>query len=244
MSALWDLVSRQRITPTQLQAALTAELKVGTPCFRTCQLIHESSAILERRFGIKVDTGDLPPPETRLGFPNLAKKVGLTTSPETIKKFLRELGAELHEAAEITVAGSSSLILQGLLLRHTREVAVVDEVPQALHSLKFHSRTDLIIAHFQSHYLPQGWMDRRNSLGDFGKLRVYLVNGLDIYVGKLFSLRAKDQSDLHHLQQHFDKDAVQYHLAQFGNKLLADPKLGEAARKNWYIEYGEQLPES
>ena len=241
MSVLWDLLGRQRITPEQLHAAVTAELQEDSPCFRTRQLIHESSAILRSRFGIQVDTTALSPPENRLGFPSLEGMVGEITSAETIKEFLRELGTRLTDLAEVTIGGSSSLILQGLLSRSTSDVDVVDEVPSALRNLRFDSETKLYIAHFQSHYLPDGWLDRRRSLGDFRKLRVYLVDGLDIFVGKLFSLRDKDRGDLRYLRQHFDKETVRQHLAKYGKRLAADPKLGPAASDNWYIQYGEEL---
>jgi hypothetical protein len=145
MSVLWDLLGRQRITPEQLHAAVTAELQVESPCFRTCQLIHESSAILRSRFGIQIDTTALSPPENRLGFPSLEGMVGEVTSAETIREFLRELGAKLTDSTAVSIGGSSSLILQGLLSWFTSDVNVVDEVPPALRNLRFDSETELYI---------------------------------------------------------------------------------------------------
>ena len=236
-------MNRQRIEPWELKEAIEEQLQVDELDYRTRMLILESAQVLRDKTGIALDCARVLPVSERgrRGFPDLEDTVGAITSPESINEFLRELGTRLLESAEITIGGSSALILQGLLVRQTRDVDVVDEVPAALRSLRFTSRTNLYIAHFQSHYLPEGWQDRRQSRGDFKKLRVYLVDGLDIYLGKMFSVREKDQSDLHYLKGHFDPKSVRHHLEQYGQKLASDPKLRKAAEDNWYILYGEEL---
>jgi hypothetical protein len=80
-----------------------------------------------------------------LGFPSLEGMVGEVTSAETIREFLRELGAKLTDSTAVSIGGSSSLILQGLLSWFTSDVNVVDEVPPALRNLRFDSETELYI---------------------------------------------------------------------------------------------------
>ena len=243
MSRLWDLVSsRQRIEPGELQEAIEEQLTSDELDYRTRLLIQESAQVLREGFGIEVESGEPVLNVERAGFPSLKRVVGELTKPETIERFLCELASHLFEGVEITIGGSSSLILQGLLLRQTEDVYVVDEVPQALRSLRLTSATKLCIAHFQSHYLPEGWLSRRQSLGDFRKLRVYLVAGLDIYLGKLFSARHKDRADLHYLSKHFSLEVVREHLLLHCRKLWSDPKLRQAAADNWYVLYGEESP--
>lgn len=242
MSRLWDLVSnRQRIEPAELQEAIAEQLKTGDLDYRTRLLIHESAQLLRDKFSVEFEPPGLPPIQSKPGFPSLGWKVGPVTKPDTIKKFLRELGRGLSGPTEIVIGGSSSLILQGLLIRNTEDVDVVDEVPPALRNLRS-VQSDLHIAHFQSHFLPDGWELRQISLGDFGHLRVYLVDGLDIYLGKIFSAREKDQADLTYLQPRFEKERVLRHLQQCGKRLAGDPKLRQAADDNWYIQYGDKLP--
>jgi len=57
----------------------------------------------------------------------------------------------------------------------------VDEVPAEIRKQravlrKIQSDYGLSLGHVQSHYLPIGWQDRRRFLGNFGRLRVYLVD--------------------------------------------------------------------
>ena len=244
VSRLWDLVSnRQRIEPADLRDAITEQLRSGDLDYRTRLLMQESAAVLREKFGMQVDSGEALRDVTKPGFPSLRWKVGAMTKPAVIEHFLRQLGRSLMQTTEIVIGGSSALILQGLLARNTEDVDVVDEVPAALRNLRI-AGSELHIAHFQSHYLPEGWNDRRQSRGDFGKLRVYLVHGMDIYVGKLFSVRDKDKADLRYLQPHFERESVREHLIRFGHKLAGDPKLRQAAEDNWYIQYAEELPVS
>ncbi len=62
-------------------------------------------------------------------------------------------------------------------------------------------RYGLRLAHFQSHYLPDGWQRRVESFGVFGELAVFLVDPVDIAVGKLFSRRDKDLDDVRMLKR-------------------------------------------
>ncbi|MEW6279156.1 MAG: DUF6036 family nucleotidyltransferase [Candidatus Eremiobacterota bacterium] len=97
---------------------------------------------------------------------------------------------------------------------------------------------ELRLAHFQSHYLPQGWEARIQSLGSFGRLAVYPVDPLDIAVGKLFSRREKDLRDLHAL-------TGEYSAARFRARVdasrshLADPSLLRNLDRNWFVLFGQ-----
>jgi hypothetical protein len=145
------------------------------------------------------------------------------------------------------VGGSSALILLDLLSRKTEDIDVVDELPvsvRAEHALlqQLVARYGLRLAHFQSHYLPQGWQQRLRSFGRFGRLDVHLVDPIDIFVGKLFSSRMKDRDDLRALSPQLDRSAIVDRLSSSANTLAADPTLKANAENNWYIVYGQQLP--
>ena len=126
----------------------------------------------------------------------------------------------------------------------------VDEVPAALRTqyaeldelVRLHN---LRLAHFQSHYLPDGWDRRVDSFGTFGELSVFLVGPIDIFVGKLFSRREKDRADLLTLKLQLSWPAVVDRLTFSTRSLRADARSLEAAEHNWYVLTGEaQLPPS
>ena len=87
-----------------------------------------------------------------------------------------------------------------------------------------------------------GWEARLSSFGRFGQLDVYLIDPYDVFVGKLFSARRKDRDDLRALATRLDKQTAANRLGTSANALLAEPRLAEQARENWYIVYGETLP--
>lgn len=250
MSRLWHLARHaQAIDPHDLRRAIEAEIAAEDDGdYRTRLLMHESASVLRERFGIDVE--GIPPlsePAERPGFPSLLRRVCYLTTPDTIERFLRELGQGLTRPVEVVIGGSSALILQGVLARPTDDVDLVDEVPAPLRELKHklreaEGRYALHLAHFQSHYLPDGWRGRVQSRGDLGRLQVSLVDGLDIFVGKLFSKRDKDLTDLHFLTDSFAREAVVARLQSSATRLAGDPKLRQAAEKNWYILYGDALP--
>lgn len=51
-----------------------------------------------------------------------------------------------------------------------------------------------------AHWLPPGWLGRRQHLGDFGLLRVFCVGRVDFIVLKALAARAVDQQDLFSLK--------------------------------------------
>jgi hypothetical protein len=259
-SDLWTLVrGTPWIDPEALFAAIERECHRATHDFRTRLLLRDALAALRHRWGEDRLNARLTEATRSLlrsieaenmgepGFPSLERRMADPTDPRILQQFLRELGDALQRPARMDIGGSSALILRGLLSRATDDVDVVDEIPadlRAEHELLdgLVARYGLRLAHFQSHYLPAGWSARVESLGRFGKLDVFLVHPLDIFVGKLFSKRMKDRDDLRMLCGSLDQSAVVERLRTSAGALLADPSLRADAQKNWYILYGEDLP--
>jgi hypothetical protein len=258
---LWELArSGQPIDATSLASAIAAQSAVGDPDYRTELLIRDSLDALSQHWGearLKSWLSEQPQSERILsiwqsplgpaGFPSLLRRIMDATRPETLLAFFRELGTRITGPARLNVGGSSSLILSGLLARHTDDIGVVDEVPadirsdhDLLHELA--GAYGLNLTHFQSHYLPIGWQSRVRSLGGFGRLTVYVVDVCDMLVSKLTSARRKDRDDLRAVAKSIDKAAVAERLTVEGAELIAESKLLENARTNWYIVYGETLP--
>ncbi len=98
------------------------------------------------------------------------------------------------------------------------------------------------LAHFQSHYLPADWQKRVRSLGRLRELEVFLVDPYDIFVGKLFGVRLKDRADLNVLMSTLDRAKIRRRLVESSSGLRSDADLLEAARQNWFIFFGEELP--
>jgi hypothetical protein len=183
----------------------------------------------------------------RPGFPSLRERLVTKTDPETIRQFLRELGAHVGRPLRVDVGGSASLILSGYLSRRTDDVDVVDDVPPELcaqHQLlaDLRRRYGLGLAHFQSHYLPSRWMDHLHSQAPFGQLQVYLVDVYDVFLSKLFSAREKDRDDLRVVAPQLDKETLIRKLKDTAASLRADDRLRQQAEQNWYILYGAPLP--
>jgi hypothetical protein len=227
---------------------------------RTRMLIKESLHALRERWGDDVLHARVSAPDTparlsdivaekfdKQGFPSLLRRTMETTKAETVLQFLRDLSGEINQPARIDIGGSTALILEGLLFRRTEDIDVVDEVPAPLRSkrevlARLAERYDLRLAHFQSHYLPNGWENRTHVLGRFGELEVRLVDALDIFVGKLFSRREKDLDDLRALAPQIDRAKIEERLQSAAECMLSDPALRANAEKNWWIVFGAKLP--
>jgi hypothetical protein len=169
------------------------------------------------------------------------------TSRETIVQFLREVGMKLARPVRIAVGGSTALIAGGVLARSTDDVDVVDEVPAEIRTQ--HALLDelarsygLRLTHFQSHYLPEGWDARVQSLGRLGNLEVHLVEVYDVFLSKLFSERRKDRDDLRVLAPQLDKAVLVSRFRDTTTSLRAEAHLRQAAADNWFVLYGEPLP--
>ena len=261
MSDLWELVwGKPEVDPIALLRAIEQELGSGNPDFRTRLLIRDSTQALERHWGAQqyhkwmsrspvrakiegIQREDLG----RAGFPMLKEQLMESTQTETVKEFLRELGTRIQEPATLEVGGSIALILTGYLSRATADIDVVDEVPvtircheEVLADLK--KRYGLLLTHFQSHYLPAGWQERLQLFGQFGSLKVYTLDVYDVFLGKLFSNRTKDLDDLRSMKPQIEKRQLARQLQSTTAALLNESPLRQAAERNWYILYGENLP--
>ena len=78
----------------------------------------------------------------------------------------------------------------------------------------------------------------------FGRLDVFLVDALDVFLSKLFSTREKDRDDLRFLAPQLDKVELVRRLQSDAADLAGEPRLRQAAVTNWYVLFGEPLPES
>ncbi len=167
--------------------------------------------------------------------------------PDDALTLLRELGEKLHEPANLVIGGAMALMLNNRLNRRTEDIDVVDEIPASVRSRyelldNLSARYALRLTHFQSRSLPSGWKERVKSLGKFGVLTVFLVDELDVAIGKLFSNREKDRDDVRVLAGQIEKQAFVDRLRLAGQAHLSEPALRQNAEKNWYIFFGEALP--
>jgi hypothetical protein len=83
-----------------------------------------------------------------------------------------------------------------------------------------------------------------HSLGRFGHLDVYLVDVYDVVVSKLFSAREKDLDDLRAVASRIDKQVLESRVRQSAAPLRGEQRLAENAQRNWYIVYGEPVPDA
>lgn len=259
---LWSLVKgHPQVDPMELAEALQEQVSHEGLDFRTRVLIRDSLEALKEYWGEKrlhewisassarnkieaIRQENLGVP----GFLSLRERIMEKTDPEDIRQYLRELGTHVPKAVRLLVGGSAALILPGLLSRATDDIDVVDEVPSEIRSLhaqlnQLKARYGLGLAHFQGHYLPSGWSQRVHSLGSFGRLQVFLVDALDVFLSKLFSAREKDRDDLRVLLPQLNKESIEQRLQSTAKALLGDAAMRQRAQKNWYILFGEALPE-
>jgi hypothetical protein len=168
--------------------------------------------------------------------------------PDMVMKFFQELSHHITKPATLYVGGSIALMLAGQLSRPTDDIDIVDEVPseiRAQHALRdeFVKRFGLHLAHFQSHYLPDGWKSRVRSFDVLGHLCIFLVDPYDVILGKMFSSRAKDRDDLVELSSTIDRNLLAQRLRNAGAALMSEKKFREAAARNWFTLFCEPLPE-
>lgn len=69
-----------------------------------------------------------------------------------------------------------------------------------------------------------------------------LVDPYDIFVGKLFSNRTKDRQDLHDLTARLDRGTILARLRESTASFRSDARLLDAAKQNWFVLFGEELP--
>jgi hypothetical protein len=179
------------------------------------------------------------------GFPTLRERLMTPTDPQTALQMFRELGRTIDVDSSLVVGGSLALMFDAILVRHTEDIDIVDELPESLrreHELlaSLSQRYGLKLTHFQSHYLPDGWAGRTGSLGRFGRLDVHVVDPIDVLTGKLFSRRTKDLDDVRLALPKIDGNEFRHRIATSTAAFRRDATLLEAATRNWYIVTGEE----
>ena len=261
MPDLWELVwCKPEIDPRRLAEAVEQTAVRPGLDYRTRMLIHDSADALESHWGAArwdewlARSGSRERIEAirheefdKVGFTTLRESLMDRTEPESIRQYLREIGTGLRTVVEVSIGGSVALILTERLSRATDDIDLVDEVPEAIRTQ--HRLLDRLLAfyklrltHFQSHFLPTGWKERRHGLEPFGNLRAYLVDELDVVLSKLFSGRAKDLHDVRLLLPGIDRARLLERLASSCGALLGEADLRANAEHNWYILTGEKLP--
>jgi hypothetical protein len=258
---LWDIVwGRPFVDSTELAEAVQHQAQKTALAFRTRLLVRDSIEALRSHWGSdRVDSWlarspvrgtieaicleDLGEP----GFPTLMERVMDKSNPEDIRAYFRKLGTQVHQPIRLVVRGSIALILPELLVRATEEVDVVDEIPAEIRNMhkelkELRDRFGFRLAHFQSHYLPEGWAKRVHSVGSFGKIQLFLVDPYDVALSKLFSGRTKDRDDLRVLAPLIEKDLLVRRLQEITASLRAEKRFLQDAEKNWYLLFGESLP--
>jgi hypothetical protein len=259
---LWAMTwTRRQIDADALAKTLARLLRGGPHDFRTRLLARDTLQGLEERWGTDwlgtwatangvVDAVAAIRGEADLGptaFRSMSERLRKPTTIETVHAFFRDLGGQLRQPTRIVVGGSIALILKEKLSRATEDIDVVDSLPPELagsHDLlrELVERHGLALTHFQSHYLPAGWEGRTWSLGRFGRLDVAVVDPYDVLVGKLFSKRAKDFDDLRNVLPELDLHRFRTHITSTTKCFRSEPRLLEAAERNWYVLTGEPLP--
>jgi hypothetical protein len=263
--ALWNLLARPTIDPATLARAIETAIVDPNLDWRTLQLVKEGWEALEESIEPQllndylVDRTSIQIAEAirdridddwnshcDVKFPSLRERLMPHLSPTTIRQFLRELGTAIAHPTTITMGGAASLVLRGLLSRATEDVDVVDEVPAEIRDERetlqaLSDRYGLRMAHFQSHYLPQGWESRTIDFGTFGKIQVRLVDALDIIAGKVFSARPKDLDDFRLLSLNLNKEELRQRVLQGSTSLTSSDQNRRQAITNWYIVYGDDL---
>ncbi|HYT87082.1 MAG TPA: DUF6036 family nucleotidyltransferase [Gemmataceae bacterium] len=261
---LWGLVyGTPEIDPDTLAGAVESQAAATALDYRTRLLIRDSVQALRHYWGEQRTRDWLagsPSGERieaicaesfeRPGFPTIRERLMDKTDPEKVQQLLRELGSRIHlrHRLRLAIGGSIALILPGYLERSTTDIDVVNELPAEIRSQHalledLRKRYGLELAHFQSHYLPSGWDNRLHYLDAYGDLQVYLVDVYDVFLSKLFSVRTKDLDDLRMLLPQLDKEILTRRLKETTASMLAAEGLRKRAEQNWYILYGESLPQ-
>lgn len=259
---LWSLVwGKPEIDPQDLAAAIQEQVASNQLDYRTRLLIRDSVQALQSYWGparLADWLARSPYPDRiqaicgeefdKVGFTAIKERLMEKTDPEVVRQLLRELSLRLHKPLKLLIGGSIALIVRGYLARATADIDVVDEVPQELRSqhqllADLQKRYGLLLAHFPSHYLPSGWQNRLKYFDGFGPLEVYLIDVYDIFLGKLTSVRTKDLDDLRMLVPQLDKDLIVQRLRDSMASTFAAAELRQRAEQNWYILFGESLPQ-
>ena len=257
----WRLVWGQPYIDCQtLAQAIEQDLERNhEPDFRTRLLVRDATAAIRSYWGTRkfsrwlatnsmsqqiraILAEDLGP----TGFPAIRRRLVDRIDLTRIKQIFELLGRGIQGPLEVHIAGSIPTLIKGLTIRPTGDIDFVDEIPEEVRCQrtvlrKIATNFGLRLAHVQAHYLPAGWYDRRHWLGEFGGLRVYVVDEYDIFVSKLSSKKEKHQSDLGVLALELNKEIARQRLLRNGRAFLDDPTLRSQIEENWRFIFQEPL---
>jgi hypothetical protein len=257
----WKLVWGEPFIDCQaLATAIEQDLQRDVrPDFRTRLLVRDAAVAIRsywgsRRFSRWLATSPvgqqiraiLDEDLGKTGFPAIRRRLVDSIDLTRLSRIFDRLGRAIHGPVEVHIAGSIPTLIKGLTARPTGDIDFVDEVPievrrQRTVLRKIETDFGLKLGHVQSHYLPAHWQNRRQWLGDFGGLRVYVVDEYDIFVSKLSSKKEKHQSDLGVLALKLDKEIARQRLLTDGRSFLDDPKLKPQIEENWRFIFQEPL---
>ncbi|HEY7312698.1 MAG TPA: DUF6036 family nucleotidyltransferase [Gemmataceae bacterium] len=257
----WQLVWGQPyIDSDALAAAIEGDLqRHPRPDYRTRLLIRDAAKALRSFWGTKKFTRwlEASPSGQRIaailqersnetGFPHIQRRLVDSIGAAQVKQIFALLGQHIHRRVEVYVAGSIPTLIKGLTARPTAAIDIVDEVPAEIRMQravlrKIQTDYGLSLGHVQFHYLPANWEKRRQFLGDFGGLRVYLADPYDIFVSKLSSKKEKHKDDLRVLALKLDKETAKERLLGDGRAFLDDPQQRPRIEANWQFIFQEPL---
>ena len=257
----WKLVWGQPFIDSQtLASAIEQDLERNSrPDFRTRLLVRDSAAALRsfwgpRRFSQWIKASPLGSRIRKIlgedlgkpGFSTIRRRLVDSIDSTQLKQIFEMLGRGIHDPIEVHIAGSIPTLIKGLTARPTDDIDFVDEIPieirrqqSVLRAIK--ADFGLKLGHMQSHYLPTHWRDRRHWLGDFGGLRVYVIDEYDIFISKLSSRQVKHQHDLRVLAYKLEKVEARRRLLTDGQAFLDDSKLKPQIEENWRFIFQEPL---
>jgi len=210
----------------------------GTEKFRRWLATSATGETIRRI--LKEDLGEV-------GFPFIRRRLVASIGSTEIKQIFDLLGRKVHHRVEVNIAGSIPTLIKGMTARPTADIDFVNEVPPEIRKQravvkKIEDDYGLKLTHMQSHYLPTHWEQRRQYLGDYGGLRVYLVDEYDIFVSKLSSKREKHKQDIRVLARILDKQTARQRLLADGRVFLDEPSIRPQIEENWRFIYQEPLP--
>lgn len=257
----WALVWGQPyIDSESLAAAIEADLQhTPNPDFRTRLLVRDAVRAIRsfwgpRRFArwlerspVGKEIGTILQENLgKPGFGSIRRRLVTSVSQDQLEQVFELLGRRIHDRVDVDIAGSIPTLIQGLTNRPTEDIDFVNEVPAEIRTQRaalaqVKKKYGLSLGHVQSHYLPANWQNRRRFLGDFGGMRVYLVDEYDIFVSKLSSKQEKHRDDLRVLGPKLDKDKVKERLLTDGKAFLEDPHDRPTIEANWKFIYREAL---
>jgi hypothetical protein len=168
------------------------------------------------------------------------------TRPQEILEYFRELSLHVRTPTRLVGGGSVALLLRGYLARRTDYIDVVDELPSELRTQNqvlddLARRFGLRLAHFQSHYLPDGWERQIPRQACFETCKCS-IDVYDVFAGKLFSARSEDLDDIRAVLPKVDRSKLVDRVKSSTAPLRSEQRMLDAANHNWYVLFGEELP--